>query len=390
MHRIAEEQEGELRVLLDRFRSDHPTMRIEPRMLDLRSCFLGSSGKVSVPNYWYDGKSEPSVKAYVVRDGPILKKFNANKSRVNEDGRKVYERTRYKETNDFKVLAMLCANQTRNTAMSEFLDFGWESWNPAGISTLDKRILKIEHTTRMSCRGDFNPLTDNAFIFCREKSEGAENAVKLNAIWMGLIGKMGGGFFDYPPFPYETALARKVFPEDFFLEPTEEIIRRESYQCGIKAHTKESEWFVGKLAERYKDAEDGFLPTDEEALLREMGTKKRILDFVESRGDEGTDYLELVDRGVVRSIKESGSIFFYLHAEGGLGSVIQDPPAQYLKDPKTRNRLHKLYGIVPYYRIYGRAATERLVQQGKAVEALGVELLQLPHYVLSQPAAAEA
>ncbi len=385
MYRIAEEQENELRHLLDRFRSNHPAMRVEPRMLDLSSCFYGKNGRVSVPNYWYDGEAEPVVKAYVVRDGPILKKFDVNKWSVNKDGRKDYARTHYKITEDFKVLTMLCANQTRNTTVSEFLDFGWESWNPAGISTLDKRILKIEHSARMQCRGDFNPLTDNAFIFCREKTEDAENAIRLNAIWMGLIGKYGGKFLDFPPFPYEAEIARKVFPADFFSDPAEKIIKRESYQYGIKAHTEESEWFMAKIAERY--LEKDFQAEIKRARSGGIEKKREVLDLVESRGEEGIDFIEIYYGGEVKRNEELGDALARLHVEGGFGCVIQDPPKHYLQDDETDRLLRRFYGNSLFYKIYSNSVIEKMKREGKIAEALGVAVPQLPHYVLAeQPA----
>ena len=390
MYRIAEEQEMQMRDLLNNFKSSHTEIRIEPRMLDISSCFLGKDGKVSVPKYWYNGEVEPAVMAYVVRDGPILKKFNVKKSHTNEGDRKVYERIPYKESTDFKVLTMLCAKTTRNTAMSEFLDFKWESQNPAGISTLDKRILKIEDYVRTLCRGDFNPLNDNAFIFCREKKEEAENAVRLNAIWMGLIGKYGERFLDYAPFPYETALARKVLPQDFFSDPTEEIVKRESYQHGIKAHTKESEWFVAKMAERYTEKEKDFSSDLEVAKNRIVEKKRDILDLVESRGDDGIDFMELYYGGDVKRDEELGEALALLYVEGGFGCVIQDPPNHYLKEDDDLRLFLRFYGRYNFFRIYSNEVVGRMVREGKAVEALGFGVPQLPHYVLVEKTQATA
>ena len=390
MHRITEQQETELRNSLEEFKEKYPILRIEPRILDISSCFLGKNKKVNVPNYWYDGKAEPVVRAYVVRNGPQIKKFNPKKSTVNDNERKVYERLPYRESADFKVLSMLCARAMRNTAMSEFLDFGWESWNPAGISTLDKRILKIEHATRMLCNGDFNPIYDNAFIFCRESAAEAENAARLNALWTDMIGKYGEQFLDYCPFPYEVELARKVFPEEFFNEPSEDVIKKESYQHRTKAHTEESEWFMAKVAERYNERRRRAFFEDLEATKNLcVDEKKRILEIVDSAGEDGIDFVGLFYQdGEFKYNPKENQALAQLFLEGGFGCVIQDPPRDYL-DKQNREILTKFYPHYPekpYFKFYSNSVVGRMVEEGRAVEALGFGVEQLPHYVLVEQA----
>ncbi len=390
MHRIAEEEEWLLGGSLKEFQNSHPDLSVEPRAFNISSCFLGKDGRVQVPNYWYNGKKEPVVMAYVVRGGPMIRKSDVKRPVIEEGEIKRYQQIPFRYTTDFRVLSMLCGQATRNIAMSEFLDFKWESLNPAGISTLDKRILKIEDTTRMHCRGNFNPLTDNAFIFCRESAEEAENAARLNALWIDMIGELGNIFIQEPPFPYEVELAKKVLPKDFFSDPSEDVIKRESYQHGRKAHTVESEWFMAKIAERYA----GEMKRASHDILYSQEVDE-ILDIVKSSGEDGADVQGFVYRGVekydadrcwqiLEGIFSADSII----SRDCVRCVIQEPPKEYL-DRGTRELLSECYPRYPqrpYFRIYNRSVVEKMLREGKVVEAFGFGVPQLPHYVLVEQA----
>ena len=371
--------------LLKEFQDSYPDLSVEPRAFNISSCFLGKDGKVQVPNYWYDGKKEPVVMAYVVRDGPMIKKSDVKRPVIEEGKIKRYQRLPFRGTTDFRVLSMLCGRATRNTAMSEFLDFKWESLNPAGISTLDKRILKIEDTVRMLNGGDFNPIYDNAFIFCRETETEAENAARLNALWMDMIGELGNEFIYEPPFPYEVELARKVLPKEFFESPTEEVVKKESYRHGMKAHTIYSEWFMAKIAERYAGKMKRASP---EVLFSSEADE--ILDIVKSSKEGGTDIPGIVYRdGKKHNVDHCRQTLEDIFSGDSVRCVIQEPPEEYL-NRGTREMLSECYPRYPqrpYFRMYERSVAEKMLREGRVVEALGYGIPQLPHYVLVEPTA---
>ncbi len=385
MHRIAEEQENELRLLVEQFRENHADMRIEPRMIDLTHCFKGSKG-VRVPRYWYSGSGSPSIKAYVVRDGPIIKKYDARNYSVRDGGRD-YQKILDMQDPDFIVSSMLCVNATRNTYFSEVSDFKREKWNPAGLAS--GVVWEIEDQLRELSGGDFNVKRDNAFIFARGSAAEAEGALRLNAIWLSLIARFGEKFFEKEPTVYEIGVARSVLPEELFNNPTEENIKRASYQWddwGKKSHTKESEWFLAKMVERYIGLEELFSSSSERARLYEIDKRKDVLEILEhikSRGDSGVDLIELDDDGFFEDRDLALSILF---VGGKIRCVVQDRPRKY-NEKTARERFFDIYRRDPYYRIYDSSLIKDWASQGKVVEAVGS---REPHYIFTEQPAVTA